>query len=168
MLLIPALAIEDHKQMLMKGDILNFNSSEKTIGRRNPSRPQIRRILGGEGIIIDKVDCVYINQNKWNCAADVPESYVWNKINIDCEGAPYRNSPHIVRGSCQFQYNIVKKWSISQKIGYGILILIVSYYSPWWVSFLCAIILAFGNGPGRKYKGGRRRRLYGTATGSRS
>ena len=149
LLLLLPLAIADRhammgeKQMLVKGNVLSFYSGKTTIGRRNSVRTQILQIPGGENAFIDKVECVYISKKKWSCTANVPEKYVWGKMNVDCEGYPHRDSPHILKGSCQFQYKLVKKWSILQIIAFCILIGILSYSAPTWVPLLCMAILIF-------------------------
>ena len=173
LLFILPLALADYramlgeKRMLIKGDILTFYSDKTTIGRRKSSRAQILRLPGKEMAFIDKVDCTYITKKKWNCVANIPKIYIWNKMNVDCEGYPSRDSPYILKGSCQFQYNLAKKWSILKQIAFCAFIGFCSYKAPWWVPALCMFIIAVSSGRGAR-RARRGRYLRGNATGSRS
>ena len=163
----PSCIIE--KQLLERGDIVTFNSNEMTIGLRNPPRPQVLAIpnVCHAACIKGNVECTYFSREKWDCVADISKIYIWGKINVDCEGYPNRDSPHILKDSCQFQYQLVKRWSSWwQLMGIFILSGFVGYCAQWWVPILCVIIITCVGAGGAKRR--RHHRLRGRATGSRS
>ena len=155
-------------QLFIKGDEISFYPTEMTTGRRTEPRSQLAMKRDSIHFIPEKVTCTYLNKEKWDCIADLPEPYIWGKLNVDCEGYHHSKDTMKLRGSCQLQYAIVKAPTWQENLAQIIIAGLVVYFSPWWVPPAIIILRICGKIMSSRPKGsrGHRRPVRGTATSS--
>ena len=170
LLLFVTIAASADKQLLKKGDIVNFKAGMKTTGRRTAPQPQIVTMPGSiYGIDEATCTCLQPNCKKWSCIANMPPMHSWGKIDVNCEGYDSKNDPYTLKDSCSLYYKIVKKGTFGERFLMFMAIMGILYLTPWWLKPVMIILMAIlGSSGGRRRRGGRHRvRVRGVGTGSR-
>ena len=145
------------RQLLKKGDRVDFASHLNTAGRR--LAPSSQLIMSpGSLHKIHKATCVCEHElgKRWSCVADLPKKYKLGSIEVNCEGFDWREDPYILKGSCLLRYSIVKRLTFIEGCTQLLGVMIVLYLAPWWVQALLGLLWILG----RSQRFGARRGKY--------
>ncbi|CAD5211510.1 unnamed protein product [Bursaphelenchus okinawaensis] len=113
LLLYCFIAIEAHQRVLLRDlSAVTLRRGDYTTGRRSSPVPQLQCVGGtARGKFTPKIVQCY-NRGfdgmdvQWECKADMPDTFEFGRISVNCEGFDSPNDPFILAGSCGLEYEL--------------------------------------------------------------